>query len=382
MLESFLKIINGHKADEIVWTADINYWIDSQIARGLGQAKWHTEKGFLELCRELGIVPYFNYQYEKYNPFSSSFNEKVKYVEETADSKKWCAYSSPVDTSKPVRLRWITPVGEIYKLYVYCEASNSWAPHRFPIQNVEDMKVFLYLLENRKLEPANLDDYHQRMDLWAQYDGLPAIGMTQDPLAQMMHYWAGVENTAYFMADNLSMVQHAYSLMEEQEECVVDAICELAPPLVHILDNQSSDTMGGNFETYMAPRYQRIVEKFAKVGTRTVTHIDGKIWPLLKMTADIGFHGCEALTPNPDDISLQDIARLVPRKDFVLWGGIPAAMFSPSNTWNNMRDHVQELLDCWSGHPFIIGVGDCVPADGQIEFVRKISDMVRGLTYN
>jgi hypothetical protein len=30
MLESFLKLLQGEPVDEIVWTADLKYWMDGQ----------------------------------------------------------------------------------------------------------------------------------------------------------------------------------------------------------------------------------------------------------------------------------------------------------------------------------------------------------------
>ena len=108
-----------------------------------------------------------------------------------------------------------------------------------------------------------------------------------------------------------------------------------------------------------------------------MTHIDGTVWPLLRMVEQIGFDGAEALTPKPSgDLSVHEIGARVTGTDFVLWGGVPAVLFSPPYTWPEVRTHVESLLDAWQGHPFVVGAGDCVPADGQIDFVRKIADML------
>ena len=37
-----------------------------------------------------------------------------------------------------------------------------------------------------------------------------------------------------------------------------------------------------------------------------------------------------------------------------------------------------QLLEQWGGAPFVVGVADQVPPDGDIEFVRRISAMVKG----
>jgi hypothetical protein len=59
MLEGLLKLLNGEYSDEIVWTADITYWIAGQQQAGSAKAEWETEEGYLQLHRELGILPYY-----------------------------------------------------------------------------------------------------------------------------------------------------------------------------------------------------------------------------------------------------------------------------------------------------------------------------------
>jgi len=60
----------------------------------------------------------------------------------------------------------------------------------------------------------------------------------------------------------------------------------------------------------------------------------------------------------------------------ILWGGVPGVMFAPPYTWGEMKTLVQQLLACWGDRPFIMGVADQVPPDGDIEFVRKIARLI------
>ena len=54
MRESFLQLMNGERPAEVVWAADINYWIDGRCASGQADLNWQTEIGLLELARDLG----------------------------------------------------------------------------------------------------------------------------------------------------------------------------------------------------------------------------------------------------------------------------------------------------------------------------------------
>ena len=61
----------------------------------------------------------------------------------------------------------------------------------------------------------------------------------------------------------------------------------------------------------------------------------------------------------------------------ILWGGVPGAMFAPPFEWPDMERHVRRLLDLWSGTRFVVGVADQIPANGDIENCRKISELIR-----
>ena len=37
---------------------------------------------------------------------------------------------------------------------------------------------------------------------------------------------------------------------------------------------------------------------------------------------------------------------------------------------------MRQLIDCWQGRPFIVSVADQIPPDGNIDFCRKIAEMV------
>ena len=61
---------------------------------------------------------------------------------------------------------------------------------------------------------------------------------------------------------------------------------------------------------------------------------------------------------------------------FRSWGGVPGAMFAPPFTWAQMQAHVAHLLKCWLGTRFVVGVADQVPPNGEVEFVRKIAEII------
>jgi hypothetical protein len=249
---------------------------------------------------------------------------------------------------------------------------------RYAVQNEDDLKVFIYILERRRLEPTNILTYRDRFESWASGDGVPIVTMPQSPLPTMLARWAGVENTAYMMADCPDLLVAAMDLMEQQEAPILDAFCEVAPPVVHFADNLSSENSAGYFDRHMADRYRRRLDRLHAAGIACAVHLDGTVRGLLPKLAAVGFDAVESLTPAPvGDVAVREMRHFAGREDLVLWGGVPGAMFAPPFTWDQVRAHVESLLDSWAGGPFILCTADQVPPNGDITFCDRIAELVR-----
>ena len=166
--------------------------------------------------------------------------------------------------------------------------------------------------------------------------------------------------------------------MEEQEAPIIDAVCELAPPLVHFPDNLTSDCTTRLYDDYMAGTHQRRIARLHAAGVKCAVHLDGKVKGLLPKLVRSGFDAIEALTPKPGgDLEIEEIRDLAGSDTVILWGGVPGIMFAPPYTWKQMESHVRRLIECWGSRPFVMGVADQVPPDGNIEFCRKIAELIQ-----
>lgn len=357
--ENFLRLLAGERPTGIVWTADISYWITGRQADGTADAAWRTEQGYLELHRSLGVMPY--YYYQKFWTSRAVYDATVRVRTETVGQNT-------------VRL-WETPVGTLREESCFLPESACHGVTRHPVETGNDLDVLLYLLEHRRLEPDNLADYRQRQQLWAEYDGLPCLGLPRSPLSSLAYEWAGVENMVFLLMDNEARVRQVLALMEEQEMPVLEAVCELAPPLVHFPDNLSSDNLTGLYDEYLAPTHALRLKKLHAAGVKAAVHLDGTVRGLLPKLAAVGFDAVEALTPQPaGDLTPAEMRRLADRSDLILWGGVPGALFPAPTDWPQMRRHVDALLEAWFGQPFVVGVADQVPPDGNIDFCRRIAE--------
>jgi hypothetical protein len=356
--ENFLRLLAGERPTGVVWTADLSYWLSGRQADGSVEAAWGTEPGYLELHRQLGVMPY--YYYHKFWAGRAVYDATVRECTETRGH----------DT---VRL-WETPVGTLREESSYLPESACHGVRRHPVETGADLDVLLYLLEHRRLEPDNLADYRQRQQLWATYDGLPCLGLPRSPLSALAYEWAGVQNLVFLLLDHDERARQALALMEAQEAPILDAVCELAPPLVHFPDNLSSDNLTGLYDDYLGPTHRRRLAKLHAAGVKAAVHLDGTVRGLLPKLATAGFDAVEALTPQPaGDLTPAEMRRLAGRSDLILWGGVPGALFPAPTDWPRLNQHLDELLEAWTGQPFVVGVADQVPPDGQIEFCRQIA---------
>ena len=117
-------------------------------------------------------------------------------------------------------------------------------------------------------------------------------------------------------------------------------------------------------------------------GTKCAVHLDGTVLGLLPKLVQIGMDAIEAVTPFPvGDLSVEEMRRIADgasggRSSVILWGGVPGTMFAPPYGWEDVARHVLAVLAAWNATPFVLGVADQVPPDGDIDRVRRISDMV------
>ncbi|MHC4884535.1 MAG: uroporphyrinogen decarboxylase family protein [Planctomycetota bacterium] len=362
MLEDFYRVLNGEAPDRIPWTADLSYWIAGRKQDGTADKAWDTEEGYLQLHRDLGVMPY--YYYPRFWVGEPRYDETVSITMESRD----------ITTERT----WTTPAGTLTETSAFMAESACHGVTRHPVTTVEDLKVLTYLIEHRRLEPVNLNDYDHRRELWADYEGLPCLGLPRSGLPALCYEWAGLENFVYLMMDCEEEVRHLLALMEEQEAPLIDAVCELAPPLIHFPDNLSSENLTGYYDEFLAPSHRRRLDRLHRVGTKAAVHLDGTVRGLLPKLIDAGFDAVEALTPTPaGDLDLTEIASIAEDRTTILWGGMPGALFAPPWSWKDVESHLEAFLAAWGSRPCVLGVADQVPPDGDINFIRRIGERMQ-----
>ena len=221
-------------------------------------------------------------------------------------------------------------MGELTEETVYSPLSSSVGITKHFVASERDLEVLLYILRHRRLEPSGLDCWPERRRLWQSYGGLPCIGLVRSPLAAFLVEWAGVQNGSYLLVDCPDEFAEFSLLMEEQEGPMMDAVCALAPPLVHFCDNLSSECTTNLYDAHMAPAHRRRLARLHAAGIKCAVHLDGTVKGLLPKLVGAGFDAIEALTPKPGgDLDVRQIRDLAQSETVILWGGVPGIMLRP-----------------------------------------------------
>ncbi len=360
-LECFLALWRGECPQRPVWTADLSYWLTARQMDGTADPSWSSEEGFLKLHADLGVLPY--YYYPTFFACEAVYDPCIEWRTERHGDV--------------TRITCTTPVGTIWQESQWLPVSYSEGITRHFVQSEQDLEVLCYLMEHRRLEPRHVDSYPERRARFARYGGLPALAMPRSPLPAFFTEWSGVMHGTYLLMDCPDQLDELFALMEAQAEPVLQALCDLAPPLVHVPDNLSGETMAGLYARWLKPVHTRLLNRLHAAGICAAVHQDGTIAGLLPQLASAGFDAVEALTPAPvGDVPIDHIRAMCGSERLVLWGGVPGALFAPPFEWEDMETHVKALLRTWEGERFVVGVADQVPPDGRIEWCRSITQLI------
>ena len=72
-----------------------------------------------------------------------------------------------------------------------------------------------------------------------------------------------------------------------------------------------------------------------------------------------------------------DEVRALVGDDLILWGGVPGAMLVPNYSEGVLKEHVTRYLDTMkrTGR-FVLGIGDQLPPNGDIDRIAMIAGLV------
>lgn len=359
MRERVMAIFRGEVPDRMPWFCDLTYWIAGQRAQGTFPEEYEGQEGYLKLHKDLGVGIYL---------FPPIVYRSIKRDE--------TQFKSSIRREDDLTIHEIdTPEGRLRTVHRYSPVSVSSAPIEYPVKTPDDLRALRSYISAQRVEPA-FDSFKKTDALWGEH-GIPVMMFGRSPLARLAVEWAGIANLSYLLADHRQDVEETLELIARKQDAIYDIICDSPAQIVEIGDNLTGETMGGLFKRYSTPYYVKRIKQLHAAGKYVGVHLDGTMRGLITELSDVGLDFIEAITPAPvGDVPVEELFTLVNEKT-ILWGGVPGAMFAPPFTWDDVEKFVEKTIQCHgaSGR-MILSSADQVPVNADIDFVKRISDLV------
>lgn len=354
-------VFRGRKPDQIPWVARTVLWYTHHKGMGTLPEKyrdWHM----WDIQRDLGMgILARVYVYETYT-------EGVEIAV----------------TNRPgeVITEYRTPVGTVTTTEVDApEQSHAGATkylHEKMVKTPADYDVACYIVDHTFVRPKYEEFYETEKGL--RGDGLALPLMVRSPWQRILIEFAGYERTFYDLMDVPAQVEKLYqSLYAFAKDKMWPVLLDSPAEYIESNDNFSSlITNPRMFEQYCRPYFTEWGEALHRRGKILGTHIDGEPRALLPLLGPAKIDVAEAFTPAPMTTCTTPEARQLAGPDVIIWGGIPSAILTPDSMGEAEFDaFVVELLQQMrDDERFVLGVGDNVMPEANIERVRRVRGLV------
>lgn len=380
-----LAVLQGRKPDRIPFISRMDFWYRGlscqdkipEPYRGMSLSEIHQAIGFgqedwLSPCaykyRHMELVMTFEGQeiLHEYEPEISFFPDLWGKV--------------PVDRAGETTTEMITPVGKLTCKHRFLDESVRSGTTRpqlveRPIHSPDDYLIYAYMLEHSEFVPL-FEAFFRRADqlgdqgyLVPMLNRLPFQSLLIDAIGEVPFFYA--------LYDLPQLVDRLLSVIDLQIVDMLEHLSGFAVPYVEFCDNlECSMTNPRLFKKYLMPCYQHYSEILHGQGKKLGSHSDGNLKKLVTLLPESGLDVCEFFTPAPITECTFEEAWAAFEKGPLIWGGLPSYYLEPQATEQVFQQHVEDLLGLIRDRPIILGIGDAVMANNDIERVRWIAQRI------
>jgi len=286
----------------------------------------------------------------------------------------------PVDRAGQITTELITPVGKlVYQHRILDESLRSGITRPQlvvrPIRNLEDYRIYEYILEHAEFV-SRFEAFFQRE---SELDGFGYLVpmLNRVPFQSLLIDAIGEIQLFYALFDTPKQVERLLSVVDRHITDLLNNLCGLDVSYIEFCDNlEGSMTNPRLFQKYLAPCYQRYAEIMHRQGKKLGSHTDGNLKKLVSLMPESGLDVCESFTPAPITECTLEEAWVAWEQGPLIWGGIPSYWLEPRVSLVEFQERMEAMLALVKGRPIILGVGDAVMSDNDIERVRWIARRV------
>ncbi|WP_428938998.1 uroporphyrinogen decarboxylase family protein [Fontivita pretiosa] len=352
-----LDVCFGRAGGKIIWQPRILSWYDDKLELGQPLPPPYTGMTRPQLYRALGC----SHRIYEFNACIVPHEDpRVRVTRQQLNETDF-------------QILYETPVGSQLAVYRRQRGIRWNEPLKWPITSPQEMKVAAW----RALHRTWSFDRAKYDELCATWQGIgaPTVYILRTTVQQLFVADMGVEAATYALLDYPEVCEEYFEALNVTQQRQIEVINHSPIQIVNFGDNIHASTLPPQwFEKYILPVYQRRCELLHKAGKFVHAHWDGNCKPLLRYARQTGLDGIEAITPLPQgDVTLEEVRQAL--GDMFLLDGIPAVYFETTFSEQTLIDCAKRCIELFAPR-LILGISDEMAADGEIERIRLVGQVV------
>jgi len=367
--ERLLTAISGGEVDRVPFSPFLAYWWDFAPSSV-------THNGQFAFLQKLGADPLLR-------GFQTSFtNSDILGLEEgvynVSDDFPGCQIIRQTNSSGK-KVTWSTPVGDLTLIKTYSPAGKTWMVTHYPIQQKEDYKTLLYLVEKMSIQPFYQSVIDEIVEVGEDGLSAPLISpFRKTPFQALIEHFVGTVKLVYDLYDFPELIEEVLEIMNQRaREAVEISINGPAEAFITWEDSSTMNTNPQTFKKYIASELSEWGNRIHKSGKILIHHACGHIKDLLPEMAEEKVNAVESITPPPTgNTEIWEAQKVLSRKGISVIGGIDPVKFQEYDI-PALEEYVKRILNNTSKGGFILANSDSCPPNVTIEKFRKVVEIVQ-----
>jgi uroporphyrinogen-III decarboxylase len=358
--QRILAAARGEHLDKLPFGARIDLWYKYHDAHGTLPDKYRG-RSQIDVVRDLGAGI-------QYRLFASLVREEYYDMEVTEK------HDPPyIDTE------YMTPVGTLKKKEILDTSEGYSVKYEMEklFKSEKDYPVLKYVIEHT-VPVANFEPLEKMHDeLGGDGIVIAPVGRPWSPVQRVMREILGYETFFYELADRPAEVEELIELMSDLDRKKRQITVNSGLEIMQVCSNWSDDIHTPVFRKYFVPWFREVCDFLHAHGCLAAVHADGEMRRLNPLFRETGIDIAEAITPAPQTAVTMRGFREQLGDEVTIWGGIPSILFEPMYSDEDFDNYIESMFkEMAPGYRFIVGMGDNVPFDGDIERVRRVVELV------
>ena len=229
---------------------------------------------------------------------------------------------------------------------VLTETFQNGHPVKYPVETIEDLRIFKNIYLNSYYEESKNDDYEKnirKMESLIGEDGIMVEAVEASPVQVLLEYACGMMNFYSLYQDHPEEIHELLDIMHACRRQEYEIMGRRTPwSCVVPMENTSTMMISPQlYEKLSLPQISDFVSIMHKHGKLAVLHMCGHIKNLLPLFKDTGCDGINAVTPPPlGDTPFEDVLDCL-GEDFIILGGL----FNPFQEHGITKDRMWKELE-------------------------------------